>query len=125
MARSPRLSLTGRGKILVEVHPCGDAARSSHLGDRVLRCAHSTMARRQSPLLRRILFGFLGLLPFIGAFVSLALGMTSIHWSVDGVGASSSAVLHALAGYVVSPIGAIVLIQAGFVGLQCTLWQRY
>jgi hyaluronan synthase len=72
-------------------------------------------------LFRRALLALLGLLPFIGAFLSV----TCVPWT-HGVFATGAAGLVAwLFGYVFSPIGAIVLIQSLYVGMQSLLWQRY
>lgn len=72
-----------------------------------------------SRLLKRTLFALLGFLPFVGAFLSI----TWVPWR-NGVFAHG-AVWHWLAGYVFSPIGAIVLIQSVYVGMQSVLCQRY
>jgi len=74
-----------------------------------------------SLLLKRTLFALLGLLPFIGAFVSV----TWVPWASGVFTQGSHETTHWLAGYVFSPIGAIVLIQAIYVGMQSLLWQRY
>jgi len=74
-----------------------------------------------SQLLKRALFALLGLLPFVGAFVSL----TWVPWANGVFTRDSSGAARWLAGYVFSPIGAIVLIQALYVGMQSLLCQRY
>ncbi len=70
---------------------------------------------------RRAALGLLGLLPFLGAFVSVAW----IPWSHGVFASGSLSTGRWLLGYVVSPVGAIVLIQALYVGMQSVLWQRY
>jgi len=72
-------------------------------------------------LLRRCLFALLGLLPFFGAFLSV----TWVPWSHGVFGSGVHGLYAWLASYVWSPIGAIVLIQAIYVGMQSVLWQRY
>jgi hyaluronan synthase len=72
-------------------------------------------------LLRRTMLALLGLLPFIGAFLSVTwVPWVSGVFTKGGPGAASW-----LAGYVFSPIGAMVLVQALYVALQSLLWQRY
>jgi hyaluronan synthase len=72
-------------------------------------------------LFRRSVLALLGLLPFVGAFLSVTwVPWTSGVFAKGGLGAAMW-----LASYVFSPIGAIVLVQALYVALQSLLWQRY
>ena len=74
-----------------------------------------------SQLLKRTLLALLGLLPFVGAFLSV----TWAPWANGVFTRGGPALAHWLAGYLFHPIGAIVLVQALFVGMQSLLWQRY
>jgi hyaluronan synthase len=72
-------------------------------------------------LLRRTVVAMLGLLPFVGAFLSV----TWVPWTSGVFAKGGPGTLGWLAGYVFSPIGAIVLVQALYVAMQSLLWQRY
>ncbi|WP_394830770.1 glycosyltransferase [Pendulispora rubella] len=73
-------------------------------------------------LAKRLAFTSLGSLPFIGAFISVLFML----W---GSGQLHSRGLNALGDWAIAcashPIGAIVLVQAIYTGLQSLLWMRY
>ncbi|WP_394827604.1 glycosyltransferase [Pendulispora albinea] len=72
--------------------------------------------------LKRIASATLGALPFVGAFAS-------VLWMLWGSGSLQSRGVGALGDWAIGcathPIGAIVLIQALYTGLQSLLWMRY
>jgi hyaluronan synthase len=78
------------------------------------------MKRRKSPL-RRVALGSLGMLPLVGALISI-FWMLLVHARPGTWGAAIGAWL---LGCVTSLLGGIVLIQALYTGLQSLLWQRY
>ncbi len=78
------------------------------------------MKRRKSPA-RRVALASLGMLPLVGAFISI-FWMQLAHASPQNLGAVIAAWL---LGCVTHLLGAIVLIQALYTGLQSLLWQRY
>ncbi|WP_394841468.1 glycosyltransferase [Pendulispora brunnea] len=73
-------------------------------------------------LAKRLAFTSLGSLPFLGAFISVVFML----W---GSGQLHSRGLNALGDWAIAcashPIGAIVLVQAIYTGLQSLLWMRY
>ncbi len=78
------------------------------------------MKRRKSPA-RRAALAALGMLPLVGAFISI-FWMLVAHARPETLGAAIAAWL---IGCVTHLLGAIVLIQALYTGLQSLLWQRY
>ena len=86
------------------------------------RGADSTTMTGSSSLTKRIALATLGSLPFLGAFVSVLFMLWgSGRLEARGIGAFGDWVL----GCMTHPIGAIVLIQALYTGLQSILWMRY
>lgn len=78
------------------------------------------MKKRKSPA-RRAALAALGMLPLVGAFISI-FWMQVAHASPETLGAAIAAWL---LGCVTHLLGAIVLIQALYTALQSLLWQRY
>jgi hyaluronan synthase len=78
------------------------------------------MKRRKSPA-RRVALASLGMLPLVGALISI-FWMVVVRSSPESLGATIAAWL---IGCVTHLLGAIVLIQALYMGLQSLLWQRY
>jgi hyaluronan synthase len=78
------------------------------------------MKRRKSPA-RRAALATLGMLPLVGAFISI-FWMLIAHARPETLGAAIAAWL---LGCVTHLLGAIVLIQALYTALQSLLWQRY
>jgi hyaluronan synthase len=78
------------------------------------------MKRRKSPA-RRAALATLGMLPLVGAFISI-FWMLIAHARPETLGAAIAAWL---VGCVTHLLGAIVLIQALYTALQSLLWQRY
>jgi hyaluronan synthase len=78
------------------------------------------MKRRKSPAQRAALAS-LGMLPLVGAFISI-FWMLIVHTRPETLGAAIAAWF---LGCVTHLLGAIVLIQALYTALQSLLWQRY
>lgn len=78
------------------------------------------MKRRKSPA-RRAALASLGMLPLVGAFISI-FWMLIVHARPETLGAAIAAWL---LGCVTHLLGAIVLIQALYTALQSLLWQGY
>ncbi|HEX4448555.1 MAG TPA: glycosyltransferase [Polyangiaceae bacterium] len=78
------------------------------------------MKRRTSPV-RRVALAALGMLPLVGALISI-FWMLFAKTRPEAWGAAVAAWLM---GSVTSLLGAIVLIQAVYTALQSLLWQRY
>jgi hyaluronan synthase len=70
---------------------------------------------------RSWLLAGLGFFPLVGALISV-LWMAVVPRGADG---RETSTLHAIAAIVMNPIGAIVLLQSLYVGLQSLLWQKY
>ncbi|HEY5146940.1 MAG TPA: glycosyltransferase family 2 protein, partial [Polyangiaceae bacterium] len=81
------------------------------------------MKRRTSPA-RRAALGAVGLLPLVGALISI-FWMLLIRARPETWAAALAVIESWLLGCVTSLLGAIVLMQALYTGLQSLLWQRY
>jgi hyaluronan synthase len=81
------------------------------------------MKRRKSPA-RRAVLGAIGLLPLVGALISI-FWMLMIRARPETWAAALAVIESWLLGCVTSLLGAIVLMQALYTALQSLLWQRY